>query len=162
MKSFGEQLFTYKQQHSNALNRLLHYIGIPAIVFSLLMLLNWLSIDIARTWVIPFSWFLLLGALVYYFFLNVRVALLTTVIMIPITYLAIWIAQPTPTLFSSTVCLVLFFGGWILQFTGHFFEKSRPAFLQSITQLLIGPLFIIVEILTALKIDHYFIKKGLD
>ncbi len=159
MKNFNEQLQTYKQQHTNHLNRLLHYIGIPAILFSILMLLNWISLDIARTWIIPFSWFLILGGLVYYYLLNVRLAMLMTVIIIPITFIAILIARPTPTMFSSVLFLILFVGGWILQFAGHYFEKSKPAFLQSLTQLLIAPLFLVLELLALFKLDQYVIEK---
>lgn len=155
MKSFAEQLLTYQQQHTKSITRMTHYIGVPAIVFSILMLLNWISIDIATRWQISFSWLILVSVLVYYFLLNIRLALVTTVVMIPLTWLAVYIARPYPTSFSGTFFLILFFGGWILQFVGHFFEQQKPAFLVSLSQLLIAPLFIIVEALRALKISHY-------
>ena len=158
MKDFNAQLLVYKQHHTNPMNRLMHYIGIPAIIFSTLMLLNWISLDIARTWIIPFSWFLVIAGLVYYYLLNIRLALLMTVIMIPLTMLAIWIARPTPTLFSSILFFILFLGGWILQFVGHYFEKTKPAFLDSIIQLLIAPLFLLLELLRALKLTKFFIE----
>ena len=72
MKSLAEQLTVYQQQHKNKINLLTHYIGIPMIIFSLLMLFNWISIDIATRWQISFSWIFLIATLVYYFFLNVR------------------------------------------------------------------------------------------
>lgn len=155
MKSLTEQLFTYKQQHTNKMNRMTHYVGIPAIIFSLLMLLSWASIDIATRWQISFSWLFLFATLIYYFSLNVRLAICATIVMIPITALAILIARPAPTHLSFALFLILFIGGWILQFVGHFFEKQKPAFFISLSQLLIGPLFVLVEALEALGLAKF-------
>jgi uncharacterized membrane protein YGL010W len=44
----------------------------------------------------------------------------------------------------------LFVGGWALQFLGHKFEGKKPAFLDDLASLLIGPLFIATEVLFAL------------
>jgi uncharacterized membrane protein YGL010W len=36
--------------------------------------------------------------------------------------------------------------GWIFQFIGHGFEKAKPAFVDDINQLLIGPFFLMAEL----------------
>lgn len=156
MKSFDEQLLTYRQQHTNKINCMTHYVGIPAIVFGLLMLLNWITINIATKAEISFSWLALLGALVYYFLLNRRITIAAAIVLIPFTFIATLIARPAPTSFSFTLFLILFIGGWALQFVGHFFEKQKPAFMISATQLLIGPLFILTEAIEALGLQKYF------
>ena len=155
MKSLNEQLMTYQQQHTNKLNRLTHYVGIPLIIFSLLMLLNWISIDIATKWQISFAWIFLIATAVYYFLLNIRLAIVATVLLIVMLFIAAWFAKPTPTIFSGSLFLILFIGGWVLQFVGHFFEKQKPAFFFSAKQLLIGPLFVLLEALTALGVVKY-------
>ncbi|PIZ03809.1 MAG: hypothetical protein COY58_07380 [Gammaproteobacteria bacterium CG_4_10_14_0_8_um_filter_38_16] len=159
MKSLNEQLSVYQQQHTNQTNLITHYIGIPAIIFSLLMLFNWISIDVATQFQITFAWIGLAAILVYYFLLNARLALCTAVILIPFTFIAAWIARPTPTITSASIFLILFVGGWVLQFTGHFFEKQKPAFLISLSQILIGPLFILTEGLTAAGMIKYFLTS---
>ena len=52
---------------------------------------------------------------------------------------------------SSTVVafLVLFVGGWILQFIGHYYEGKRPALVDNIFQGFIGPMFLVAETLVA-------------
>ena len=35
--------------------------------------------------------------------------------------------------------------GWIFQFVGHYFEGKKPAFVDDISGLIIGPLFVVVE-----------------
>lgn len=155
MKSLTEQLTIYKQQHTHPINLMTHYVGIPMIIFSLMMLLNWISIDIATRWQISFAWIFLCSILFYYFLLDKRLMLAATIVMIPTTAIAALLARPTPTLFSAICFLILFIGGWILQFAGHYFEKQKPAFFLSATQLLIGPLFVLTEALTALGFSKY-------
>ena len=41
--------------------------------------------------------------------------------------------------------LGLFVVGWIIQFVGHIFEGRKPAFVDDITGLIIGPLFVVTE-----------------
>ena len=40
--------------------------------------------------------------------------------------------------------------GWILQFIGHYWEGRKPAFVDDILGLVIGPLFILAEATFAL------------
>ena len=42
--------------------------------------------------------------------------------------------------------LCLFVAGWIIQFIGHLFEGRKPAFLDDLRGLLIGPLFVMAEL----------------
>lgn len=157
-KSLNEQLSIYRQQHTKRINVITHYIGVPAIVFAVMMLLSWISITFAAKWEVSFAWISLLATLIYYVLLNVRLALCAMIVMVPMTVIAIWIARPTPTIFSGILFLILFVGGWVLQLVGHFFEKQKPAFLLGITQLLIGPLFVLIEVLKALGLEKHFVE----
>lgn len=35
--------------------------------------------------------------------------------------------------------------GWIIQFVGHYYEGRKPAFVDDISGLIIGPLFVVAE-----------------
>jgi uncharacterized membrane protein YGL010W len=37
--------------------------------------------------------------------------------------------------------------GWAFQFVGHFWEGRKPAFVDDLMGLIIGPLFVVVELL---------------
>jgi uncharacterized membrane protein YGL010W len=39
----------------------------------------------------------------------------------------------------------LFVLGWVIQFVGHYYEGRKPAFVDDITGLIIGPLFVVAE-----------------
>ena len=43
--------------------------------------------------------------------------------------------------------LGLFFVGWVLQFLGHYYEGRKPAFVDDLIGLLVGPMFIVAEAL---------------
>ena len=42
--------------------------------------------------------------------------------------------------------LGLFVIGWIIQFVGHYYEGRKPAFVDDVMGLAVGPLFIVAEI----------------
>ena len=39
----------------------------------------------------------------------------------------------------------LFAVGWVIQFVGHYFEGRKPAFVDDVMGLLVGPLFVVAE-----------------
>ena len=45
---------------------------------------------------------------------------------------------------------VLFVVGWVFQFIGHIFEGKKPAFVDDLVGLLVGPMFVVFELLMAL------------
>jgi uncharacterized membrane protein YGL010W len=43
--------------------------------------------------------------------------------------------------------LAVFVIGWIIQFVGHIFEGRKPAFVDDVVGLLVGPMFVVGEVL---------------
>ena len=39
----------------------------------------------------------------------------------------------------------LFAVGWVIQFVGHYYEGRKPAFVDDVMGLLVGPLFVVAE-----------------
>ncbi len=39
----------------------------------------------------------------------------------------------------------LFLVGWVIQFVGHYYEGRKPAFVDDLIGLVIGPLFVVAE-----------------
>ena len=44
---------------------------------------------------------------------------------------------------------ILFVVGWFFQFVGHYWEGRKPAFVDDIVGLLVGPMFVVAEALFA-------------
>ena len=40
----------------------------------------------------------------------------------------------------------LFVVGWIIQFVGHYYEGRKPAFVDDLSGLIVGPLFVLAEL----------------
>jgi uncharacterized membrane protein YGL010W len=40
-----------------------------------------------------------------------------------------------------------FVAGWIIQFIGHYYEGKKPAFADDVVGLLVGPMFVVLEML---------------
>ncbi|OYU82722.1 MAG: hypothetical protein CFE45_27000 [Burkholderiales bacterium PBB5] len=50
--------------------------------------------------------------------------------------------------------LGLFAAGWVIQFVGHVWEGRKPAFVDDLVGLLVGPMFVVAEWLFAAGWGH--------
>lgn len=145
MKSIAEQLAFYQAYHRNRWNVATHFVGIPSIIIGLLVPMGWVRAEIS-TITISGALVFVAAIAVYYLLLDVRLALSILVFIAPAFYAADTIAQ-LPWTSSLLWFLLLFIGGWIFQLIGHsVFEKRKPAFVDNLIQLLIGPLFLVAEV----------------
>ena len=148
MKTFTEHLTQYAAYHRDSRNIATHFVGIPMIIVALAILFARPSFDVLGVPVSP-ACLLVAGTLLFYFRLNLAFALLFTVI-----YGATWVLAQYLAAQSTAIWLGwgigLFVVGWVLQFIGHFYEGKKPAFVDDIVGLFVGPLFVAAEIAFAL------------
>lgn len=136
MRDLGSLFGDYAAYHQTKGNKWFHRFGIPMIMLSLLGML-------ARVPVVPpyvdAAIVLVVIAEVVYLMLDWRLAALMLVVS-AVFYFA-GAALP------FWVNVALFVLGWILQFVGHsVYEKRQPAFLTNALHLLIGPLWILNDL----------------
>jgi uncharacterized membrane protein YGL010W len=153
MSFFTQQLATYSAYHRDPRNRATHFIGIPAIVFSLLVpLALWrfrlFGLDASVAWVVAIL------ALAGWIALDVTIGLAMVVVVVPMLLIAEWIATTQSTATTWIVFAVFFVGGWIFQLVGHVWEGRRPALADNLFQAFIGPMFIMAEALMALGLKQ--------
>jgi uncharacterized membrane protein YGL010W len=148
MKTIEEQMATYAAYHQDARNKATHFIGVPVIVLSLFIPLSWLRFDLGGV-AISAAMLLAAAVLVYYFILDVPLALAMLVLFAALAWLGETIAMlgaaPGWTWFA-----VLFIGGWILQLVGHVYEGRRPALADNLLQIFVAPIFLAAEVFFAL------------
>ncbi|WP_407314249.1 DUF962 domain-containing protein [Pseudomonas sp. nanlin1] len=144
MKTLIDHLSQYAAYHRDPRNIATHFIGIPMIVLAVVILLSRPGWGFAGLWLSP-ALLLALMASVFYLRLDTRLgawmALLLAASLWAGAYLA---AQPTSTWLASG--LGLFGVGWLFQMIGHYFEGRKPAFVDDVMGLLIGPLFVLAEV----------------
>lgn len=159
MTSIHTLLEEYGESHRNKTNKLIHWICVPLIVFSLVGMLwsipsQYLSALVSGP-MAPFAnWatiFILLS-LVYYFIMS-RVLFIA---MIPITALVLVgnyliVSSGAPLLLVS---IAIFVGAWIGQFIGHKIEGKKPSFFKDLQFLMIGPAWLMSFVLGKVGIRY--------
>lgn len=145
MKSGIENLTTYAAYHRDKRNILTHFVGIPLIVLAVVILLSRPAfMYLGGVAVTPALILAVISALFYLsqdFWLGLCLS----------AFLAGCLAIGQATIpYDWTTWLVrgvsLFVIGWALQFIGHYFEQRKPAFVDDLMGLMIGPMFVAAEI----------------
>ena len=139
----------YAHYHRNRRNIATHMVGIPLIVLGILL---WLCVGLGRwgDYGITAAW--LVWALSSFWYLTRGDALLgvaTAVVNGLLAALAHALAAAAPDWGwpAWQLGLALFVVGWIFQFVGHLLEGRKPAFVDDIVGLLVGPMFVVAEAL---------------
>ena len=142
---FARQLGVYASYHRDPRNRLTHLIGIPAIVFAILVPLALVRLTSG----LSLATLVAVGALIGWIALDRSIGIAMAAIMVPMLLAAEWIAASAGSTLAWIVFAVFFVGGWVFQLVGHVFEGRRPALVDNLFQAFIGPMFIMAEVLMA-------------
>jgi uncharacterized membrane protein YGL010W len=145
MKSLEQQLTMYAMYHRDPRNIATHFVGIPMIVFAVAILLSKPGFQLAGFTISPATVVVGLSC-IYYLALNLRLGILMSVLF----GICLYFAQAFGAMSTGAWLgwgLGLFFVGWVFQFVGHFYEGKKPAFVDDLTGLIIGPLFVVAELL---------------
>ena len=154
LKTLEEEMSFYAAYHSNKVNKLFHFVGVPMITFSILVLLGWLRFEIANDFEITLAILLVLAMLGYYFYLDIPLAIGMTLILSLLLYGAELVSQMPIWSTGVMVALLTQVVGWILQLIGHMFEGRKPALLDNFFQVIIAPLFLMAEVFFILGLKH--------
>ena len=144
MRTATELLAQYAQYHRDRRNIVSHLVGVPLIVFGIGVLLARPAlpaggVEITPAWIVfaaAAGWYLTRGNAV----LGIAVSAVVGALL--------WLAQQVAGgsvpawLGWGAGCFVV---GWLIQFIGHWYEGRKPAFVDDIVGLLVGPMFITAE-----------------
>ena len=145
MKTLTDQLSMYAKYHRDPRNIATHFVGIPMIVFAITILLSRPEFSLFGLMLTP-AWVLIGASCLYYLALSVPLALLMGALYGTCVFFASSFAEGSTASWLAWG-VGLFVVGWVFQFVGHFYEGKKPAFVDDLTGLLIGPLFVVCELL---------------
>ncbi|CUS47753.1 MAG: membrane protein of unknown function DUF962 [Idiomarinaceae bacterium HL-53] len=145
MKSVTEQLANYACYHRDKKNILTHFVGIPLIVVALITLLSKPQFEVFGTTLSP-AVIVVVAAVTYYLLLDYALGVLMALLLAATIVLGSWFAAMSTGMWL-TWGIGMFVVGWVFQFVGHYFEGRKPAFVDDIMGLAIGPLFVVAEAL---------------
>lgn len=152
MRTAQEWLDAYGESHQNATNKLIHWVCVPAIMFSIFGLL--MSIPFPFTEIsLLFNWASIFLALALLFYMRLSLPLFFGFIVVG--GLMLWgnyailnmVGFNQATL--AIISVVIFVVAWIGQFIGHKIEGAKPSFFEDLQFLLIGPMWLL----------HFIYKK---
>ncbi|NDK54887.1 Mpo1 family 2-hydroxy fatty acid dioxygenase [Pontibacter fetidus] len=160
MRPIQQWFDEYGQSHQNHTNKLIHWICVPLIFFSIVGLLA--SIPAGPLKMLfpeqlrPFVHFgtivILLGLLFY-----LRLSFTMFLGMAIVCSLVLWLVYVVDVNLETPlwlVCLVVFVLAWVGQFYGHKVEGKKPSFLKDLQFLLIGPAWLLGFIYRKLGIPY--------
>ena len=152
MKTLTDHLAQYAAYHRDPRNIATHFIGIPMILLAVTILLARPGLSLAGLWLSPAS-FAALAAGLFYLRLDLRFGLFMGALLGLCLWAAAVLAQQSTGVWLSAG-LGLFVIGWVIQFVGHHYEGRKPAFVDDVTGLIVGPLFVVVELAFLLGLRH--------
>ena len=145
MTSLIDQLSKYASYHRDRRNIATHYIGIPMIVAAVVILLSRPVFTHADGVAITPALVVAIVAAIFYLRLDLKLGLAMTVFLMVCLWLGQIVAAQS-TMVWLTCGIGLFVVGWVFQFVGHYYEGKKPAFVDDIMGLAIGPIFVVAEL----------------
>ena len=147
---FRRQLGAYAAVHRDWRNKATHFVGIPIIVFSLMLVLSlWRFELLGREWTMSLA--VAIAAVLGWMALDLGIGIVMALIMVVAWFAAEALAGALGSASAVWMAFIaLFVVGWALQFVGHHYEGKRPALLQNIFQAFIGPIFLVAEAMVAM------------
>jgi uncharacterized membrane protein YGL010W len=152
----------YADDHRHPVNQRLHVICVPAIVWSILAILQSLPVpEMLATAFALFgvgqgAWAALaaLAAVLFWSWLSLPLGIGTAVL----AALCFWLNASVLQSFGSVVLLAagiaVFVLAWIGQFVGHLVEGRRPSFFTDLVYLMIGPPWVLAKAYRLVGLDR--------
>ncbi|MBU1371144.1 MAG: DUF962 domain-containing protein [Bacteroidetes bacterium] len=151
----------YAASHQNPTNKIIHWICVPLIVFSIVGLVSAIPfphIGFLGKYNMYINWFsLLLAGTIYYY---LKLSPILSYLMLFFFGLCYFFVVQLEHLEKSggpalwQVSLAIFVLSWIGQFMGHKIEGKKPSFIDDLKFLLIGPIWLLHFLLKKLKIRY--------
>jgi uncharacterized membrane protein YGL010W len=143
--SLVAHLSTYAAYHRDPRNIATHFVGIPMIVLAVATLLSRPALEFGGMPLSAAS-VVSLATAAWYLRLNTGLGALMALLLLLANAFGAWIAA-MPTATWLAVGVGSFVVGWVFQFVGHYWEGRKPAFVDDLSGLIVGPLFVTTEAL---------------
>lgn len=135
MKTLDQYLALYAESHQNSTNKKIHYICVPLIMWTVLILLDLLVLPLGTMAHV-------LVILSFFFYHFIKTSILDSLLMVYLSMTMILLARFLHD-YRLIVAVSVFVAAWIGQFIGHKIEGKKPSFFQDLLFLLIGPMWIL-------------------
>lgn len=143
MPDINASFADYADYHRTKGNKWFHRFGIPMIMLGLIGLLARVGATVGHTR-IDLAMVLIAASTIYYLVLEWRLAIAMLVVSAGMYFAGVWL----PIWVNVAVLAV----GIVFQYIGHaVYENRKPAFLHNALHLLIGPLWILNDVIPVVR-----------
>jgi uncharacterized membrane protein YGL010W len=144
MQPVEQHLTQYAAYHRDRRNIATHFVGVPMIVFAIVLALANVGVQVGPI-MVTLGAAIAIGACVYYLLLDVALGVAMALALFAMCAGASEMLARLGSGASLAWAAAIFTAGWAIQFLGHKYEGVKPAFLDDAKQLVIGPLFVCAE-----------------
>lgn len=154
MRKIDELLVEYGESHQNHTNKIIHWICVPAIFFSIVGLIYSIPAHNLQQLMPALgsfaNWATLTLMIILFYYVSLSPPLALGMFLFSALCLALAnlldLMSPVPLWALSVMIFIL---AWIFQFYGHKIEGKKPSFFKDVQFLLIGPAWLM----------HFIYKK---
>ncbi|WP_417459544.1 DUF962 domain-containing protein [Kordiimonas sp.] len=150
---FYEQMAMYSAYHRDGRNQATHHVGVPMIVFSVLIIASTVPVITLEAGTFTLANILMGVLLLFYIIAAPLVGTIAVLLYGALMYAAAMIAAMGDGV-PLKAFLALFIIGWIIQFWGHKYEGRKPALFDNLLQIFMAPSFLIAEVLFMLGLEE--------
>lgn len=157
MRKIDFLLDKYAQSHQNHTNKLIHWICIPVILFTITGLMTMIPFPgTDKHWILNWSGLVIIFVSIYYASVSFSIMLG----FLPVFIFFLFLNSAFRSYFESmgisyfVILVTAFVIAWIGQFVGHHIEGKRPSFLDDLQFLLIGPAWLLHFIYKAVGLPY--------
>jgi uncharacterized membrane protein YGL010W len=156
MRKIDSLFAEYGDSHRNATNKLIHWLCVPLIFWSILGFISLIpSKSICFIYIGCIS-FVSVAAIILVTIFYMRLSFVLGFIMFFLMILMESFVYGVNTRYDHpwSVYTIVFVITWIFQFVGHKIEGKKPSFLKDLQFLLIGPVWLLSFILKKIRIRY--------
>ena len=147
-KTIQDWFYEYGESHQNPTNKLIHWICVPSIFFSIVCLFSLVPV----AGILNLAGVLMIFATVFYARLSPKIAIGLLLFYIVCFLGAIALSHLPIALWKTA--LGIFVLAWLGQFYGHKIEGKKPSFIKDLQFLLIGPAWLLGFVYQRLGIKY--------
>ena len=139
---------SYARDHQHPTNRLIHWIAVPLILWSVIAIL-W-TMPVVATWFRPGLWsaMAMFAAWMFYYRASRRIGFGMLAVFVAMAWLTRWLYYALGIQQLLYLAIGVFVVAWLAQFVGHskLYEGKRPSFFTDLRYLLIGPAWLLSKV----------------
>ena len=139
----------YGVSHQNPINKKIHWICVPLIMFTLLGLLS-----LVKIYNVNLTYLIIAFALLFYLRLSIPISIGMFIISAAQLGFIFYIEMLFLDIHLIYIYLLTFIIAWVGQFIGHKIEGQKPSFFEDLQFLLIGPAWLISFIYKKIGIKY--------